>query len=72
MLTDEQPSAEQIELFRQMTPEQRWRVARQLYWTMRRTFRTVPQKNRPPKKYPKKRLPRGAQKCYTGRAIGKN
>ncbi len=36
MLPDEGPSPEQIEIFRRMTPERRWQVARQLYWTMRR------------------------------------
>ena len=36
MLPDEQPSREQIEIFRRMTPEQRWRAAYRLYWTMRR------------------------------------
>jgi hypothetical protein len=36
MLPDEQPSPEQIEIFRRMTPEQRWRAAHRLYWTMRR------------------------------------
>ena len=36
MLADEQPSPGQIELFRRMTPEQRWQAAHNLYWTMRR------------------------------------
>jgi len=36
MLADEQLSPEQIEIFRRMTPEQRWRAAHRLYWTMRR------------------------------------
>ena len=36
MLADEQTSPEQIAIFRRMTPEQRWRTARRLYWTMRR------------------------------------
>jgi len=36
MLPDEQPSPEQIEIFRRMTPEQRWHAAHRLYWTMRR------------------------------------
>jgi hypothetical protein len=36
MLTDEKASPEQIEVFRRMTPEQRWRAAHRLYWTMRR------------------------------------
>ena len=36
MLPDEATSLEQIEVFRRMTPEQRWLAARQLYWTMRR------------------------------------
>ncbi|HET8699866.1 MAG TPA: hypothetical protein VFO94_20455 [Gammaproteobacteria bacterium] len=36
MLPDEQPTPEQIEILRRMTMEQRWRTARQLYWTMRR------------------------------------
>jgi len=36
MLADEKASPEQIEVFRRMTPEQRWRAAHRLYWTMRR------------------------------------
>jgi hypothetical protein len=36
MLPDEGPSAEQIEVLRRMTPEQRWRTAHRLYWTARR------------------------------------
>lgn len=36
MLADEQTSPEQIAALRRMTPEQRWRAACQLYWTMRR------------------------------------
>ena len=36
MLPDEQPSPEQIEIYRRMTPEQRWRAASRLYWTVRR------------------------------------
>ncbi len=36
MPLDEQPSTEQIEILRRMTPGQRWRAAHQLYWTMRR------------------------------------
>jgi hypothetical protein len=36
MLADERSSPEQIEAFRRMTPEQRWRAAHRLYWTMRR------------------------------------
>jgi len=36
MLADEKLSPEQIEVFRRMTPEQRWRAAYRLYWTMRR------------------------------------
>jgi hypothetical protein len=36
MLADEQTSPEQFAVFRRMTPEQRWRAAHQLYWTMRR------------------------------------
>jgi hypothetical protein len=36
MLADEQASSEQIEALRRMTPEQRWRAAHRLYWTMRR------------------------------------
>ncbi len=34
-LKDEQASAEQIAILRRMTPEQRWRAAHRLYWTMR-------------------------------------
>jgi hypothetical protein len=36
MLPDEQASPEQIAILRRMTPEQRWRAAHRLYWTMRR------------------------------------
>lgn len=36
MLPDEATSPEQYEIFRRMTPEQRWQVARNLYWSMRR------------------------------------
>ena len=36
MLADEQTSPEQFAIFRRMTPEQRWRAARALYWTCRR------------------------------------
>jgi hypothetical protein len=36
MPTDEETSPEQIEVFRRMTPEQRWQAAHRLYWTMRR------------------------------------
>jgi len=32
----EQPSSEQLEILRRMTPEQRWRAAHQWYWTLRR------------------------------------
>ena len=35
MLPDEQPSPEQIEIFRRMTPERRLQLAEQLYWTAR-------------------------------------
>jgi hypothetical protein len=36
MLPDEQPSPEQIEIFKRMTPEQRLQQAEQLYWSARR------------------------------------
>jgi hypothetical protein len=36
MLKDEQPSGEQIAIFRRMTPEQRWKAAHRLYWSCRR------------------------------------
>jgi hypothetical protein len=36
MLVDEQAGPGQIEVFRRMTPEQRWRAAHRLYWTARR------------------------------------
>ena len=36
MLADEKSSPEQIEVFRRMTPEQRWQAAHRLYWTARR------------------------------------
>ena len=35
-MTDDRPDPDQIEVLRRMTPEQRWRAARQLYWTLRR------------------------------------
>ena len=35
MLPDEATSPEQIEIFRRMTPEQRWGAAHNLDWTMR-------------------------------------
>ena len=36
MLPDEQPSPEQIEIYRRMAPERRLALAEQLYWTARR------------------------------------
>ena len=36
MLPDEEAGPEQIAIFKAMTPEQRWRAARRLYWTVRR------------------------------------
>ncbi len=36
VLADEQATPEQITVFRRMTPEQRWRAARDLYWTARK------------------------------------
>jgi hypothetical protein len=36
MLPDEKNCPEQIAVLRRMTPEQRWRAAHRLYWTMRR------------------------------------
>ena len=36
MTPDEKTSPVQIEIFKRMTPEQRWLAARRLYWTMRR------------------------------------
>lgn len=36
VLPDEQMSPEQVAALRRMTPEQRWRAAHRLYWTMRR------------------------------------
>ena len=35
-MKDDRPDPDQIEVLRRMTPEQRWRAARQLYWTLRR------------------------------------
>jgi len=35
VLPDEQPTPEQIAIFRQMTPERRLSLAEQLYWTAR-------------------------------------
>jgi hypothetical protein len=34
--SDEQPGPDQIQILRRMTPEQRWRAAHQLYWSLRR------------------------------------
>jgi hypothetical protein len=36
MLPDETTSARQFEVFRRMTPAERWQAAHRLYWTMRR------------------------------------
>jgi len=36
MLPDEQASPQQIDVLKQMTPEQRWQAASQLYWTVRK------------------------------------
>jgi hypothetical protein len=36
MLPDEQPSPEQIAIYRRMTPEQRYQAGRDLYWSARR------------------------------------
>ncbi|MGH0032673.1 MAG: hypothetical protein ACQGVC_23010 [Myxococcota bacterium] len=30
------PSREQLEIYRRMTPSQRWQAAHRLYWTLRR------------------------------------
>ena len=35
MLPDEEPSAEQISIFRRMSPERRLALAEQLYWSAR-------------------------------------
>ena len=32
----EEPSPQQVEILRRMTPAQRWEAAHNLYWTMRR------------------------------------
>jgi hypothetical protein len=34
--SDDRPGAEQLEVLRKMTPEQRWQAARALYWSLRR------------------------------------
>jgi hypothetical protein len=36
MLSDEQPTPEQVAIFKAMSPEGRWRAARELYWTVRK------------------------------------
>jgi len=36
VLSDDFATTEQVEVFRRMTPEQRWKAARRLYWTVRR------------------------------------
>jgi hypothetical protein len=35
MLPDERLDPEQLAILRRMTPEQRWRAAHRLYWTLR-------------------------------------
>jgi hypothetical protein len=35
MLSDEKATPEQLAVLRRMTPEQRWRAANDLYWTVR-------------------------------------
>jgi len=35
MLIDEKATPEQLAVLRRMTPEQRWRAANYLYWTVR-------------------------------------
>ena len=32
----EQPDLQQVAILRRMTPEQRWRAAHRLYWSLRR------------------------------------
>jgi len=36
MQPDERLEPEQLEILRRMTPEQRWRAAHRLYWSLRR------------------------------------
>lgn len=36
MLPDEGPTPEQIAIFKAMTPDQKWKAARDLYWTVRK------------------------------------
>ena len=36
VLPDEQPGADQLDVLRRMTPDQRWQTARNLYWSARR------------------------------------
>jgi hypothetical protein len=36
MRADDQPSPEQMAILCRMTPDQRWNVAHQLYWTARK------------------------------------
>jgi hypothetical protein len=36
VLPDEEAGPDQVAALRRMTPEQRWRAARQLYWSARR------------------------------------
>jgi len=35
MLPDEQPTREQIEIYRRLTPERRLQIAERLYWSAR-------------------------------------
>jgi len=36
MPSGDRPDPQQLEVLRRMTPEQRWRAAHRLYWTLRR------------------------------------
>lgn len=47
MLSDEHLSPEQAVILGRMTPEERWRVASRLYWTMRRHKTAFLRSNRP-------------------------
>jgi hypothetical protein len=35
-MSDDEPGSDQLDAFRRMTPEERYRASRALYWTLRR------------------------------------
>ena len=47
MLRDEQATPEQVAYLKRLTPEERWRAAQRLYWTMRRHKKAFVQSRHP-------------------------